>query len=375
MRSTIEWLQDSTPSAGEPEPGAAMAPAGSRASLWLKLGASAVLAVAIVAALAPYLQAVPDDTSISPMVLVAYVATLLPYHLLRAGRWLFLLAPLTAHGERLSLSVVTRVSLAGYMWIALLPFRLGEFARPLFIAQRSQIGASRALGTIAIERVVDGLTVCALFFIGVAGAAQAPELDGLFVVTLGVMSVFALALVVLLVAGLRPAWVGRAAALGLGWISSGLAARVESIVTSMAEGLRALPSPSATARFVAATAAYWLTNAAGMWILLRGCGLDLDFQQSIAVLAVMNIALLVPGGPAQLGVFQTGVALGLALFVDADVVLAAGSKFAFYLYLCQLGTIVLLGVGAQRSLGLQWRTLLARPSAARHTEHSIPTPE
>lgn len=357
MRSTIVPLEESTPP--KPEP---VTPAGSRASLWLKLGASALLAVAIVAALAPYLQTVPADTSISPIVLVAYVATLLPYHLLRAGRWIFLLQPLAKDDEPLSISVVTRVSLAGYMWIALLPFRLGEFARPLFIAQRSSVTASRALGTIAIERVVDGITVCALFFIGVAGAAQAPELDALFLATTAVMSVFAVALLVLLIAGLRPAWVGRTAEVCLGWISTGLAHRVSSIVTSMAEGLRALPSASASVRFVAATAAYWLTNAAGMWILLRGCGLNLDFQQSIAVLAVMNIALLIPGGPAQLGVFQTGVALGLALFVSGDAVLAAGSKFAFYLYLCQLGTIVLLGVGAQRSLGLQWRSLLQRPA-------------
>ena len=102
---------------------------------------------------------------------------------------------------------------------------------------------------------------------------------------------------------------------------------------------------------------YWGANALGIWALAHGCDLPLTPRQAIVVLAVMNIALLVPGGPAQLGVFQTGVALGLGLFVSPETLMRAGSKFAFYLYVVQLGTIVATGLWAQRSLRLPWRSV------------------
>ncbi|MBV1861162.1 MAG: flippase-like domain-containing protein, partial [Nannocystaceae bacterium] len=120
-------------------------------------------------------------------------------------------------------------------------------------------------------------------------------------------------------------------------------------------------NPGAITGFVAVSIGYWLANAAGMWVLAEGCGLALTPFEAIATLAIMNLALLIPGGPAQLGVFQTGVAAALHLFVPSDTVMNAGSTFVFYLYVCQLGTIVLLGLGSQWSLKLDWRAALRLP--------------
>jgi hypothetical protein len=335
----------------------------------LRLGLSLVLAAAFAAALAPYLQAIPDDLDVPAWLLPAYLLTLLPYHLLRAGRWQFLLAPLQREQAPLPLRDVLRVGLAGYMWIALLPFRLGELARPLFLAQRHPSATvSRTLGTIAIERVVDGLLVCALFFAGIAGLPRSDDLDALQLATGAVMGAFAIALACLLVMALRPDLGARVTRVLLGWISPRLAAAVAGVATGVGEGLRALPSLRPLGLFVAVSTAYWIVNAAGMWLLARGCGLPIDFQQAVVLLAVMNIALIVPGGPAQFGVFQTGVALGLHLFLPGEVVLTAGSTFAFWLYVTQLSTIVALGVWSQRSLALDWRAVLgfsaSRPSSS-----------
>jgi uncharacterized membrane protein YbhN (UPF0104 family) len=334
-------------------------PKTSRRGLWLRLALSLVLAAAFAAALAPYLQAIPDDLSVPAWLLPTYLLTLLPYHLLRAGRWQFLLAPLTPADAPIATSVVMRVGLAGYMWIALLPFRLGELARPLFLAQRSPaVTVSRTLGTIAIERVVDGLLVCALFFVGIVGVPRSDDLDALQLATGGVMAAFAVALAGLLVMALRPRLAARVTQALLGRVSPRLATAVSSVAEGVGEGLRALPSLRPLGLFVVVSAAYWSVNAAGMWLLANGCGLPLSFQQSVVLLAVMNIALIVPGGPAQFGTFQTGVALGLHLFLPGEVVLGAGSKFAFWLYVTQLSTIVALGVWSQQSLKLDWRAVL-----------------
>ena len=331
-----------------------IAPVPSRAGLWIRLGLSVLLAAAIAAALWPYLRAIPADLSVPAWVIVVYLLSLLPFQLLRAGRWHLLVAPLQPVPFRQS----TLVSLAGYMWIALLPFRLGELARPLFLAQRSRVRVSEALGTVAIERVVDGLAVCGLFFVGVAGTAGSTEIDAVHAAALGVMSAFTAAIVSLAIMARFPGPAGALLRRCVSPVSPTLADKLVSVFEGVARGLAALPDLRPLVRFAMVTALYWLVNAGGMWILAQGCGLDLSFRAIVVVLAVMNIALLVPGGPAQFGVFQTGVAFGLSLFLAPAVVEDAGSKFTFYLYVCQLSSIVLSGLWAQRTLGLNWRAVI-----------------
>jgi uncharacterized membrane protein YbhN (UPF0104 family) len=327
-----------------------------RRGVVLKLGLSVAVGAVFVVALRPYLRAIPEDLSVPVGVIVLYLATLVPYHLLRAGRWRLLLQPLG--GQQLpGLGEVTRIGLAGYMWIALMPFRLGEFARPVFLAQRSNIKVSTSLGTVAIERAVDGVLVCALFFAGMAGASPRGETEALFFASYAVMAAFAGALAGMLAAARWPDPIARLARFVLQW-APGLADWAETTVRGVAEGFRALPDLRAISAFVGASLGYWLANAAGMWVLAHGCGLALSPFEAIATLAIMNLALLVPGGPAQLGVFHAGVAIGLHLFVSDDAVQTAGSTFAFYLYVCQLSTIVLLGLVSQWSLDLDWRAAL-----------------
>ena len=337
------------------------APPRSRRGLWLRLLLSVVLAAALVVALRPYLQAVPEDLSIPPWVVLAYLLTLAPYHLLRAGRWQFLVAPLCPPDAPVPTRDVLRVGLAGYMWIAVLPFRLGELARPLFLAQRSKVTVSRALGTIAIERVVDGLLVCALFFVGIAGLRPSDDLTTFVVGTGIVMGAFMAALLVLLVMALRPNMAARLTDALVGWISPKLADAMARVARGVGEGLRALPSARPLATFVGVSILYWSANAAGMWLLAWGCGLPIGFQGAVVLLAVMNLVLIIPGGPAQVGTFQGGVAAGLHLLLPATVVMAGGSKFAFYLYVTQLSTIVALGLLSQWSLKLDWRAVLRLP--------------
>lgn len=340
---------------GPPEPDAT-----SRRGVATKLVLSVLLAGAFVWALQPYLQTVPEDFGIGPGVIALYLATLLPYHLLRAGRWYFLLKPLG--GRRLPpLGEITRIGLAGYMWIALMPFRLGEFARPIFLAQRSDIRVSTSLGTVALERAVDGVLVSALFFLGMAFAAPIGDTHLLYIASYAVMGAFTAALLGMFAAARWPEPIAALAGSVLRWAPR-LASWAQDTVRGVAEGFRALPNPGALAGFVATSAVYWSANAAGMWVLAQGCGLDLSPAEAIATLAVMNLALLIPGGPAQLGVFQTGVVAGLRMFLPATAVLAAGSTFTFYLYVCQLSSIVLLGLASQWSLDLDWRAVFKLPT-------------
>jgi glycosyltransferase 2 family protein len=320
---------------------------------------SLVIAVGFGFALYRRIDLVPADPWLPAWVLPTYLLTLLGYFLFRVGRWHYLVEPL---GE-VDIKTSVAVSTAGTMWIMVLPLRLGELARPLFLAQKTEIGVGQALGTVAIERVVDGLFVCALFF---AALPLLPEVSGEQALaverlrSLGLLASAGLFAVLLVLIGmaLAPGTVGRPVAATLGRLLPSVADKLEALARGIAEGLRALPSIAPLLKFLLGTVLYWLCNALGTWALARGCGLEIGFPEALAMMSVLGISLLIPGGPGQFGVFHYGMILGLSMFVDAATVETRGSVFIFWMFVTQLSMGVVLGLIAQRMLELDWRALI-----------------
>jgi uncharacterized membrane protein YbhN (UPF0104 family) len=321
---------------------------------WLRLGLSLAITALALWLVQRQLDPVPDDLEIAAWGLPAYLATLLVYAFLRSARWWFLVSPL----GQVRFGDVMLAGLAGALWIVALPWRLGELVRPALLARRSGLPASQLLGTVAIERVVDGLCVCGAFFFAAAGAPDVPELTGLYAACTGAFALFGAALAVLLVLARWPAALELLLRRGLGRLAPRPAAILADIARGLADGLRALPSARPLLLFLLGTLAYWAANVLGMIVLARACGLDLAPLEVLAVLAVLNLTLLVPGPPAHVGTFQLGVAAGLGLFLAPEVVRDAGSTYAFLLYTCQLAVIAVLGLAASLRLRLGWRAAL-----------------
>lgn len=305
----------------------------------------------------------PASLAVAWWVVPAYLALLLLYFFTRAWRWWFLVRAL---GDA-PMQMTVEVALTGFLWIILLPWRLGELARPLLLAQKTSIPAPQILGTVAIERVVDGLTVCGVFFATLAihhasavGVEPAPQSAEIQAIAGSVSGLFLSALALLVAMALWPRAIGAAVRAALGRIHGSLAERLGAVADGVGAGLRAMPALGPIARFLAANALYWAINAVGMWMLARGCGLDLDLVETASVMTIINLALLVPGAPGHLGTFQLGVLGGLALYTPPAAMGDAGLRFAFYLYTTQIGVCVVLGVWAGNRLGIAWRPLLDR---------------
>ena len=322
----------------------------------LRLALSLALGGAALWLLSRDVGTLPSSFAIAWWALPAYLALLLVYFFTRAWRWWFLVAALGPA----PLGRTVQVALAGFLWIIVLPWRLGELARPLLLAQLTPIPAPQILGTVAIERVVDGLTVCGVFFLTLALRGPAPEGAELQAIAGSVSALFLAALAVLCAMALWPRAVGAGLRALLRRIHPGVAEHLAGLADEIGAGLRALPSPRPLLRFLAVHALYWAINALGMWMLARGCGLDLDLVESAAVMTIINLALLVPGAPGHLGTFQLGVLGGLTLFVPPAEVAEAGLRYAFYLYTAQIGVCVALGAWAGARLGVPWRPLLGR---------------
>ena len=66
----------------------------------------------------------------------------------------------------------------------------------------------------------------------------------------------------------------------------------------------ALPSWRQLLPFTGATLAYWLLNVVAIWVLSFGFGLDFSFGQATAVITLVGIGIMIPGGPGFLGNFE-----------------------------------------------------------------------
>jgi len=327
-----------------------------RSQLWLRLSLSLAITIGVLFIVSREWGAVPTDLRVAPWAVPAYLATLVVYFIARAGRFWFLVRPLGRIGPR----DLLLVAFAGFLWILLLPWRLGEFVRPQLLAQVSRegpatepaIGFPQALGAVAVERVVDGLIVCAMFFAATAALPHAAAPPALHAACIGAATLFGGALAVLLALAVWPRAAGSVLSASLGRFAPRLADRLADVARGVSHGLAALPSPRWLALFLLVTMVYWAANALGMVVLARGCGLALGPVEAVAVLAVLNLTLLVPGPPAHVGTFQLGVLTGLSLLLPPAAVESRGVVYAFYLYICQVGTIAVLGTIA--SLRLRW---------------------
>jgi uncharacterized protein (TIRG00374 family) len=270
-----------------------------------------------------------------------YVAILLVIHLVRTVRWGILLEPVA----KVRFARLNAVAAVGFMALVILPFRLGEFARPYLIADRPRLRVSSALSSIVTERVADGIFMGVMLVLALLAVPdQAPGVQFLRFGGLLVSAAFVGALAFLVVAYRNRGLAVRLTARVLGPISQRLADRVSGMMDAFIHGLRLVPSRRKMLRFFLLTAAYWALNAAGMGLLARGFGFDLSFIQSCAVLGVLVVGVMIPAGPGMVGTFQGAIVIGLALFASAGAVETRGMAFANVLWAAQIGQQVLLGL-------------------------------
>jgi uncharacterized protein (TIRG00374 family) len=291
--------------------------------------------------------------------LAPYLASVAVVHLLRTVRWGLLLRPV-AHVPFARLNAVSAV---GFMALQILPLRLGEFVRPILVADRPRLRTSAALSSIVVERAADGLFTGLLLLAALLALPDGTRGAGpLRVAGLVVSAAFA-AVVAFLVFAYRNR--ARAVSLAerlLARLSRRFAERATGMLDAFIHGLHALPGAGSLALFSVLTAAYWLVNAAGMRILALGFGFELTAAQACALLGVLVVGVMIPAGPGMLGTFQGAVVLGLSLFAPPDAVGTRGVAYANVLWAVQLASVCALGLAFLPSRHVSLSRLVGAPA-------------
>jgi uncharacterized protein (TIRG00374 family) len=290
--------------------------------------------------------------------LAPYLLVLLGIHLLRTVRWGILLQPVA----RVPFGRLNAVSAVGFMALVLLPFRLGEFARPYLVADRPRLRVSAALSSVVVERVADGLFTGLLLIVTLLAVPEGtPGLRLLRLAGAGVSLAFAGLLGFLVLAARNRALAVRLTTRLLGPLSPRLSARLSGMMDAFIHGLRLVPSRAKVALFFALTAAYWGLNGWGMQLLARAFQIELALVDAFTVLGVLVVGVMIPAGPGMVGTFQGAVVLGLSLFVSHEAAAARGPAFANVLWAAQIGFQTALGLIFLFSPHVQVARLLSGP--------------
>ena len=314
------------------------------------------------------LKLVPDSGDFSNVRwwgLALYVPLLMAGLWFRSVRWRFLLRSII-EVPKLRLFAV---SVAGFAATLLLPFRLGELARPYLLRTRPEerrpgapdLTMATATSSIVAERVIDGMfvsVVLALMLVLVPTIHPLPErVVGLPISVASVrlsgfvmLGIFTTAFVVIAVFYFARGWAHRATHAVIGKVSPALADRLAGLAEKLADGLHVFGRGRDLLGFLFETTAYWGLNAVGMWLLAIGCGVvhgdgsAITFPEACGLMGMLSCAIMIPGPPGLLGVFQAGIYAGMTMYFPTPIVIGPGAAFVFVFYASQC--LVHLATGA-----------------------------
>lgn len=288
-------------------------------------------------------QAVLRNLPLSAVLL--YALTIVPVHVLRAWRWKYLLRPL---GVSMSFARLMIISTVGFMAILALPFRLGEFARPYYVVRQGQSRMSEVLGTVAVERIVDGLIIAILLFVTylVASVHGGQPYPTVLAVSAWLALFGFLGLTVFLACALR--WTEQTIELALALtllrrISPKTAAKLADKLRALIQGFRVLRHPRDMIPFLIQTLLYWGANGLGMWFLARAMHLPIPIHGAFAAMAFTGVMISLPNAPGLVGQYHAGIVLALAAYLPPSVLTSVGGAYAVALHGIQFIWYVVLG--------------------------------
>jgi uncharacterized protein (TIRG00374 family) len=270
-----------------------------------------------------------DASEFAPY-LATYIGLLVIVQLTRALRWRYLLAPL---GVRIPNAPLLAISSVGFMAILALPARLGEFVRPGLMRKRG-ISASAALGTVAVERIVDGLLVSLFVFVAFFSLRGPNAPSWMMPTAYAALGIFSLALIFLVGALKWPETSVRF------WLKLSLLPRfapriadlIEKKALEMIRGFEVMRDTRNLALFVGYSLVYWVCNGLGVYVLARGFGLPLTLVGGFATMGLVAVGITLPNSPGLVGQFQWFTLQGLSLYLPGaanDKSLIYGTAFAF----------------------------------------------
>ena len=269
----------------------------------------------------------------------------------RAVRWRYLLEPIAA----IPASRLFPVVVIGYMANDVLPLRLGEVARCFVLRRREGVPQSAALGTVLVERVMDGLTM--LVFMGVT-LPLLPFSATLYQLMGAASGLFVGVSIALVVLAARPALASRLVDATLGRIGGSFGERGRGLAQSFLSGVAALGGGGAALRILGLSCAAWLLEAGMYFVLMYAFPIPPSAALATLTTAVANLGTLIPSSPGYVGVFDF---IGKSVLTQFGVPDEPALAYVLVVHAALVVPVTLLGFYYAWRMGVTLREVSARP--------------
>jgi uncharacterized protein (TIRG00374 family) len=264
---------------------------------------------------------------------VIFILLIILMQWLRSYRWGVILQPMEKI-DQLSLFSVTCV---GFLAIASIPARIGELARPYLIAKRSTIKMSSALGTILVERVLDGfsvltIAVIVLFYI---------DLPSWMIIS----TVFVFSLTVVIFCFIMGLIWHREKALNiinkiLGKFHGKFAHKIDDLIHHFSDGFQVITNIKILLYLFFLSALVWVVDVLAIYMLLLAFGFNLPVIASFVVMIFLIVGIAIPTAPGFIGNWHLACVRGVMIFGLAE---AEALSFAVVYHFLSMVIIFVLG--------------------------------
>jgi uncharacterized membrane protein YbhN (UPF0104 family) len=268
--------------------------------------------------------------------------------LLKYARYHFLVAPLAqiSFGKILNIG-----SIAGAL-ILILPLRLGEFSRPALLREKGKVSGWNITGTVAAERLVDGVLFGFTLLAGLAIARPQeplPDRIGNLAVPVALVPkaaqaatvLFGGALLVMALLFWKQKWVERFIHLTVGRLNARWGEVLAHMSARLVEGARFLPKPGLALPYLFLSWLHVATHGLALVWGARAVGFELSFVESMTVTGVLALGFALPNAPGFFGAIQLALYAGMGLYVDPNVVVREGAAVTFFFYVGFVGFVLL----------------------------------
>ena len=218
---------------------------------------------------------------------------------LRAWRWQMIFPASSRPRFGDCLAVLGIGNMANFV----LPARAGDVARCILLGNGTTLsGSSRALATLAVEKILDGVALIGMVLFA-AWSLHPPH--WLFQILRVAAFVFSGAiLAVILLRHQTRSLTGVANRLLRILHMSFLERGANRLLTSLSDGLSVVDSAQQMFILFLATAAIWITEAVLIWGLGGALELGISLKSAVIASAVLGLGLMIPAAPGGLGTYE-----------------------------------------------------------------------
>lgn len=264
-----------------------------------------------------------------PVIVLQFLTTIL-----RAFRLKILYDPL----EKIDILKVYGINCVGYLFIFLIPMRLGEFIIPYLIKKNTKISLSSAMAAIVVERFTDLFILLILLTVSIS--------DTVMPIWLEKSKIYLGFFFLLGFAGMIFIYTNPNLFLGIllkiiKIFPHSVTIKIELIFREFIKGLSSINSFYSILKLLLISSIIWLLSAYTILNVLNIFNIDLKFSQSVLVMSINTIGIALPSGPGMIGNFQYSCILAFELFgINRSLGFAIGN---FY-YFIGIGFTILIGI-------------------------------